>query len=268
LNQVLSESKPDVLALDVRQHQPIIIALLSRGDFRLAQTGSLIGLPEWFPHLGGTEVYVRVRDLLFDVEVSRFNAPEARADDLAAHLHRAEMALVRRMEITLSNDPRRLDSLWASVAPLRGVTQDRKALQERLAGYRKHVDGVFDARSYRPSLKSKDSVLSDLLLLVQRASPDALVGIAKALVAAVGIPSDVESRLPMVALLLRPTLPLDAQVKFAHALLASLYGGYQFLNATAHASDYPSVSAAFLYLNSRDLRLALQHVAERMDGMP
>ena len=267
LNQVLSTSKSDILGLDLRQRQPIVIVLLSRGEFRLAQTGSLIRLPDWFPHLGGTEIYVRVRDLLFDVEVSRFNAPEARADDLAAHLHSAEEALVRRMEMILSKDPRLLESLWSMVASLRGVAQDRKGLQERLAGYRKHVAGVFEARAYRPSLKTKDSLLSDLLLLVQKAAPDQLVGLAKSLVAAIGVPDEIEVRLPMVALLLRPTQQLDAQVRFAHALLATLYGGYQFLNAAAHASDYPSVSAAFLYLNSRDLRLALQHAAEQMDGM-
>ena len=127
--------------------------------------------------------------------------------------------------------------------------------------------GVFDARAYRPSLKTKDSLLSDLLLLIQKAAPDQLIGLAKSLVASIGVTDAVEARLPMVALLLRPTQQLDAQDRFAHALLATLYGGYQFLNAAAHASDYPSVSAAFLYLNSRDLRLALQHATEQMDGM-
>ena len=101
LNQILSAGKSEILGLDLRQRQPIVIVLLSRAEFRLAQTGSSIRLPDWFPHLGGTEIYVRVRDLLFDVEVSRFNAPEARADDLAAHLHSTEGALVRRMEVTL-----------------------------------------------------------------------------------------------------------------------------------------------------------------------
>ena len=147
------------------------------------------------------------------------------------------------------------------------MAQDRKGLQERLAGYRKHVDGVFDARAYRPSLKNKESLLSDLLLLLQKAAPDQLIGVAKALVTAIGLPNEIDARLPMVALLLRPTQQLDAQARFAHALLATLYGGYQFLNAAAHASDYPSVSAAFLYLNSRDLRLALQHATEQMEGI-
>lgn len=265
LNYVLSESKADVLALDLRRRRPIAIVLLARVDFRLAQSGSAIRLPEWFPHLGGTEIYVRVRDLLFDVETSRFNAPEARADDLAAHMHSAEIALVRRMETTLSSDPRLLDPMWGAVATLQKLAQDRKGLQERLAAYRRHVDGVFDARAYRPTLKAKESLLSDLLSLVQRSSPDQMIGHAKALVTAIELPGGIDTRLPLVALLLRPTQPVDAQVRFAHSLLATLYGGYQFLNAVAHASDYPSVSAAFLYLNSRDLRLALRHAVERLE---
>lgn len=268
LNYVLSESQADVLALDLRQRKPIVVLLLARVDFRLAQTGSAVRLPEWFPHLGGTEIYVRVRDLLIDVETSRFNAPEARADDLAAHMHRAEAALVRRMEATLANDPRRFDLLWGAVATLQKLTQDRKGLQERVGAYRRHVDGVFDPRAYRPTLKAKESFLSDLLSLVQRSSTDQLIGHAKGLVAAIELPDEVDSRLPLVALLLRPSQPLDAKVRFAHSLLATLYGGYQFLNASAHASDYPSVSAAFLYLNSRDLRLALSHAAEQLENAP
>lgn len=267
LNQVLSASKDDILGLNLANRQAIVIVLLSRADFRLAQTGSLIRLPEWFPHIGGTEVYVRVRDLLFDLEVSRFNAPEARAEDLAAHLHRLETALVTRLERTLAGDPRHLDALWASIAQLRNTGPDRRALQERVATYRKHVDGVFDARAYRPSLKTKESFLSDLLLLLQKASPDGLIGLAKALVPAIGVPTEIEVRLSMPALLLRPTQAPEAPARFAHALLTSMYGGYQFLNAAAHASDYPSVSVAFLYLNSRDLRLALRHAAEQLDGM-
>ena len=153
------------------------------------------------------------------------------------------------------------------VAGLRGAEPGRSALRDCLAGYRSHVDGLTDPRAYRPSLKTRASILSDLLTLIQRSTPDQLVGLAKSVVAAMGVADEVTSRLPMIAILLRPTMPMDAAVRFCHTLLASVYGGYQFLNATAHASDYPKVSVAFLYLNSRDLRLALQHLAEQMDQM-
>ena len=52
--------------------------MLSRVDASLSQTGSPIILPDWFPHLGGTEIYVRARDLMTEIETIRFNAPEAR----------------------------------------------------------------------------------------------------------------------------------------------------------------------------------------------
>jgi hypothetical protein len=184
---------------------------------------------------------------------------------LAARLHAAEASLVQRLERSVSEDPRRLDGLWNRIALLRDLSQDREGLQERLGAYRRHVDEVFDARAYRPTTKAAASLLSDLLLLVQKSSPDQLIGLATALAGAIAVTDRIDTRLPLVAILLRPTQQVAGRVRFAHSLLATLYGGYQFLNASAHASDYPSVSAAFLYLNSRDLRLALQHAAEQME---
>jgi hypothetical protein len=266
-NRVLSDQRDEIAALGSSARPPIAIVLLARDDFRLSQTGSLVVLPDWFPSLGGTEVYVRIRDLLSDLEVIRFNAPEARAEDVAAYLHRVECAVVSRVGTVFNADPRNLDVLWADLASLRGSGRDRKTLEELLSAYLGHVDRITEPRGYRPSLKAKTSMLSDLLSLVQRSSPDQLLGLSKALRAALSVPPNVETRIPMVAILLRPTELMDAPVRFCHSLLVSIYGGYQFLNAAAHASEYPMVSAAFLYLNSRDLRLALQHAAETLDGM-
>ena len=260
-------NKHEIEGLESKALRPVVIVMLSRVDASLSQTGSLIQLPDWFPHLGGTEIYVRVRDLLTEIETIRFNAPEARAEDLAARLHRVETAIVARLETMYSRKPRNLDSIWSALAKLRGTEQSRSVLQDRLACYRIHVDSLTEPRAYRPSLKTKESILSDLLSLIQRSNPDQLVGLAKSVVVAIGVTDEVTSRPPMIAILLRPTMPMDAAVRFCHTLLASVYGGYQFLNATAHASDYPMVSVAFLYLNSRDLRLALQEVADQMDRM-
>ncbi len=267
LNRLLVGNRQEIEGLDSKGLRPVVVVMLSRVDASLSHSGSLVQLPDWFPFLGGTEIYVRVRDLLTEIEVIRFNAPEARAEDLAAHVHRVETAIVVRLERMCFREPRNLNGIWKALAELHGTELGRRALQDRLAGYRSHVDGLTEPRAYRPSLKTTGSILSDLLTLIQRSTPDRLVRLAKSLVVAMGVTDEVTSRLPMIAILLRPTIPMDASVRFCHTLLASVYGGYQFLNATAHASDYPMVSVAFLCLNSRDLRLALQHLAEQMDRM-
>ena len=267
LNRVLLRNRHEIEGLDSKALRPVVIVMLSRVDANLSQTASPIQLPDWFPHLGGTEIYVRVRDLLTEIEAIRFNAPEARADDLAAHLHRLETAIVVRLETIYFRKPQNLDSIWTALAELRKTERSQSALRNRLADYRSHVNGLTEPRAYRPSLKTEASILSDLLTLIQRSTPDQLVRLAKSVVIAMGVTDKVTSRLPMIAILLRPTMPMDAAVRFCHTLLASVYGGYQFLNATAHASDYPMVSVAFLRLNSRDLRLALQHLADQMDRM-
>ena len=267
LNRVLVRNRQEIEGLGSKTLRPVVILMLSRVDASLSQTGSPIILPDWFPHLGGTEIYVRARDLMTEIETIRFNAPEARAEDLAACLYRVETAIVVRLETMYCRQPRNLDSIWTAVAELRGTERSRGALQNRLASYRSHVEGRTEPRAYRPSLKTEASILSDLLTLVQRSTPDQLVRLAKSVVAAMGVTDEVTSRLPMIAILLRPTTPMGAAVRFCHTLLASMYGGYQFLNATAHASDYPMVSVAFLCLNSRDLRLALRDLADEMDRM-
>ena len=267
LNGLLADNQAAVENASPRAGEPIALVLLARDDFRLSQTGSLICLPDWFPHIGGQEVFVRVRDLLFDVDAVRFNAPEARSEDLAARLLALEQIVAARLNAVFNAAPKRMDPFWGSITSYLGCGCSREAILEILAGYDRHVASVADPRAYRPTLKNTASVLAQLIGLSQRSSPDQLPGLAKNLSQALALPADVSARQPFVSILLRPTQRMDSAVGFTHTLLASSYGGYQFLNAAAHASEYPQVSVAFLYLNSKDLRAALQDVTRALRNL-
>jgi hypothetical protein len=268
LNGLLVENQSTVEAVPVRRGQAIALVLLARGDFRLSQTGSLIRLPDWFPQIGGQEVFVRVRDILFDVDAVRFNAPEARAEDVAARLLALEQSIAARLEVVFSITPKRMDAFWSGITSYLGCGCSRDAIRDVLNGYGRHLASVADPRAYRPTLKNKASILAQMIGLVQRSNPDQLLGLARAFGDALTLPADVSARQPFIAILLRPTQPMDSSARFAHTMLATAYGGYQFLNAAAHASEYPQVSIAFLYLNSKDLRSALQDVTLTLDQLP
>lgn len=268
LNGLIADNRNGLEVIRARAGQPIALVLLARGDFRLAQTGSLIVLPEWFPNLGGQEVYVRVRDLLFDVDTVRFNAPEGRTEDLAARLLGLERALVSRLEAVFATTPRRSDAFWGHITKhLEGGTST-EALRAIMTGYKKHIDGIADPRAYRPAAKNKTSLLCQLIALAQRSSVEQLLGLAKVTAEALALPSDLSLRQPFITILLRPTESMDGAVRFAHTVITGAYGGYQFLNAAAHASEHPQVSIAFLYLNSKDLRTVLQDAAGEIERLP
>ena len=268
LNGLLSAHQDALRKVTARPGQAVVLLLLARSDFRLAQTGSLLTLPEWFPILGGQEVYVRVRDLLFDVNVVRFNAPEARIEDMAARLLELERALVARLDIVFNATPRRTDAFWGLMTRYLECGSSREMIAATLGRYGDHVDGIADPRAYRPTLKNKSSLLSGLIALAQRASVEQLQGLAKTISEALALPGDIPLRQPLIAILLRPTQPMDGAVRLAHTMLASAYASYQFLNAAAHASEYPQVSVAFLFLNSKDLRSALQEASAVIELLP
>lgn len=93
-----------------------------------------------------------------------------------------------------------------------------------------------------------------------------MLSLAGTLAKALGVPANASVRLPFIAIALRPTKPMPPNGRFCHTSLATIYAAYQFLNAAAHASDYPGVSVAFLYLNSKDLRVSLRDLAGALES--
>jgi hypothetical protein len=267
LNGLIADNRDSIEALTPQPGQPMVLVLLARSDFRLSQTGSLVRLPSWFPQLGDQEVFVRVRDLLFDADVLSFNAPEARSEDIASRLLELERALALRLDLVHEIHPRCQDSFWGAVTKYLDCDSSEPTRQSLLNGHKQHVQRVADPRGYRPTLKNKQSFLSQMIGLMQRSSPDQAFVLATKLSEALQIPKELAIRPSFIAILLRPTQPMESAVRVTHTVLTTAYGGYQFLNAAAHASDYPKVSAAFLHLNSRDIRLVLQEATMSLEGL-
>lgn len=267
LNHLVCDNRACFDGVSLTTSQQIAVVVIARSDFRLAQTGSPIQLPDWFPVMGGNEVYVRVRDLVFEVEGVSFNAPEARGGDVAEQMWHVENAVAHRLAEAHPKDPNNAPAFWLGVGKVVEKSLSQVDIANLLSAYAEHTRGIGDRRAYRPSLKSKTSVLSHLIAMVQRASPDQMPTLSRNLAVALDLGREIETRQPMVAIMLRPTQPMDPPSKFAHSLLTTAYGGYQFLNAIAHASEYPKMSVGFLYLSSRDLRLGLQDAARTLERL-
>ncbi len=268
LNHLVCDNRTCFDGLSGEASQQIVIVVIARSDFRLSQTGSPVQLPDWFPVMGGKEVYVRVRDLLFEVEGVSFNAPEARGEDMAAQLWDVEDAIARRLVEVHPQNPGRSIAFWTGIGKVLDKSLREADIDDLVAAYAVHTKSVGDHRAYRPSAKSKTSVLSHLITLVQRSSPDQMPTLSKNLATALDLGPDIETRQTMVAVMLRPTQLMDSPTKFAHSLLTTAYGSYQFLNAMAHASEYPQVSVGFLYLTSKDIRVGLQVASRTLNESP
>lgn len=255
LNEMLSENRKAFSGIHGRCQ--VVVALLARGHFRLAPTGSPLELPDWFPCQPGQEVYVRVRDVMFEADTVPFNAPEARIEDVASKLLQLEAVLVRRLAAGLLSETKNSASFWQRCDTVLKIGAAPKAIKEKLAAFQNHVDEISDSRAYRPSALNRSSLLSTLVSVVQRSSPDQLGTVAESFAKALNLRAEAGIPFPFASLLLRPSRELDSEAQFAFVMLTTVFASYQFLNCGAHASDYPSVSVAFLHLHSRDLRLAL-----------
>src|SRR5687768_4647935 len=81
LNRLVQRYQQEFQQLQLVDSGPIVILLLARTDFKLPQVASPTVFPEWFPLVGGLNVYVIIEDLLRVVDAT-LSAVEARVPDI------------------------------------------------------------------------------------------------------------------------------------------------------------------------------------------
>ena len=242
----------------------VCVLLLTRSRLEIPQVSSPVVLPTWFPVRAGEEVYVRLVVLADEVEVTLLNAEEARVERLSELLYEVETALVEGLEWADGERPDDLNGLFGELEQV--LDGDRTSRKHLFVGWRTHLRATGRPRGYRPSVRSENSLVSLLIRVVLKSSPDRLARVGRELGQAIGVRDEVMVRAPMMSVLFRPTGRQSASARTGHAMLLAVYGAYQFITGAAHAGEYPGFSLNLIHSTSRDLRRALQDsvVAVRM----
>ena len=240
------------------------IVLLGTVPLQVAQLGSPIVLPYWFPKLGGRTVHVVIEDLTYTADVA-LNPVDVQVGQLGEELWRLERVLVDRLESVQRKDHRRTNAL---LILLRGADSGAtiSSVIERSRAYR----GRFrEPSGFRPSARDKDCFVARLVLLAASSSPDELGGRATALADALDC-SNISQVPPesMPALLLRPTnRDPNPGARFARNLLTTVYSSLQIINAVAHAGEYGRYPVLLLKTCSHDLRAALASLGDLIESL-
>jgi hypothetical protein len=239
---------------------PLSIIIISSADLGVAQVSSPATLPEWMPFCGGRSVWVQIESLN-RVATGNLNAPELSLQRITEALYQTEGAMVRRLRAVSSLDHNTASALLDRLRR----RDERLALADFLAGCEAHLASVAVPSGYRPSLRADGSLLSRLVALFARSSPDELGGAARALATALALERADIDRASILSVLFRATNRATGPERSARALLVALYAAYQLTTAGAHAAEYPAFPLELLSALSRDLHVALTDAAYALE---
>lgn len=229
----------------------LTIVIISADALAIPQASSPVYLPDWFPILGGKEVFVRILDVFDTAQLAPLNGAGARIELLASLLFETEKLLVTRLKhfsaIQEGKVRALIDSLTSEGESNGGSTDSH------IKKYEAHLDSVSIARAYRPGAKSKDSLLSKLIYQVIKSPPDTAAALSKKLAAALCLPNMTKIKPSLFGVMLRPTATLNTAEANSHFGIIAFYQAYQLMNAAAHAGEYPSYPASLVLANAKDL---------------
>ncbi|WP_162236242.1 hypothetical protein, partial [Pseudomonas syringae group genomosp. 3] len=229
----------------------ITVVIISNESLLIPQASSPVYLPEWFPVLGGKEIFVRISDVFDSAELAPLNSEGARIEQLASLLFEAETLLVNRLKYQLTHQEGKVRGLIDSLRSDDGNQGGSTA--SHIQKYEAHLAGVSVARAYRPGAKSKFSLLSQLIYQAIKNSPDATAAFSKKLASALSITEMQKLKPSLFSVMFRPSITLTATEANCHVGILAFYQAYQLMNAAAHASEYPSYPASLVLANAKDL---------------
>ena len=262
VGEILNDARKEIEAVRdaAAKAGGVDLVLLGRDDLKLADTSSPILLPDWFPAAPGQESTVRIEDLTWSARV-RLSDPTVALDDLRRILHDVDRALTNRLQASLKTDHRLTNALWDHV----GGKGER--IDDALRHMKAHLDNVTNQTAYRPSVAHGRSTMVALLWAhANSKAPDAVRKTARALADGLRIEDDDVDRndASLVAVLNRPSSPMDARVQWAFGLIVTVRAACQLVTAAAHADEYPRFGAQLLQSTSRDLRSFLDGAAAKL----
>ncbi|MFJ4135650.1 hypothetical protein [Pseudomonas cyclaminis] len=272
LATLISGNEKEFKALKGVEFTHISVVIISNESLLIPQASSPVYLPEWFPILGGKEIFVRIADVFDTAELAPLNSEGARIEKIASLLFEAEILIVNRLKHQIAYQEGKvrglIDSLRSDDENTGGSTTSH------IQKYEAHLAGVSVARAYRPAAKSKASILSKLIYQVIKNSPDATAAFSKKLASALSITEMQKLKPSLFSVMLRPSIALTATEANCHAGILAFYQAYQLMNAAAHASEYPSYPASLVLANAKDLvrfltdfRCALEEIFESHDQL-
>lgn len=272
LATLISGNEQEFKALKNVSFTHITVVIISNEPLSIPQASSPVYLPEWFPILGGKEIFVKISDVFDTAELAPLNSAGARIEQLASLLFEAETLLVNRLKHQITHQEGKVRGLIDSLRSDDEVQGGSTA--SHIQKYETHLAGISAARAYRPGAKSKASLLSKLIYQVIKNSPDATAAFSKKLASALSVTEMQKLKPSLFSVMLRPSVTLTATEENCHAGILAFYQAYQLMNAAAHASEYPSYPASLVLANAKDLarfltdfRRALEELFESHDHL-
>lgn len=241
------------------ERRPLVIVLVSKSSFGLAEVSSPVVLPDCVPWHGGREVWVEVQNLEH-VADGQLNAPELRVADMGAYLHDAERALVSRIVAVREANSTTFMSLFDQ------LKKEGEKVDGLLADCATHLrsHGRF---GYRPSARFSTSLLARLCCLVDKQSLPGLQKPSKSLITALAAES-LNARESLHAVMARPGPSVDIQTRQGLNILVTLHAALQISTASAHWGEYGRYALRLLDAVSIDLLLTLQSITTCLGALP
>lgn len=258
--RLVDENRADFegLAEAISAGRPCALVIISRSGLSIAQSSSPASLPDWFPRYGGTEVTAFVRDLRQEASCS-LNNDIAAVPDISELLFRLEVALSQRVARLLQANKHHGLAFWDSYLKSRSELPSRGEFAAALAS---SVRSVGNVRSFRPSMRSRASLVAAMWTMFVDEAPAKLLGRSKDLTDFLGL-SDIH---PSANSFLFPVLfrgtndgASDPVVRYCRDLVVVVGGACQLVTASAHADQYGLVNAELLHAHSCDVRRFLSH---------
>lgn len=232
----------------------LVFVLVSRGPLDVPNVGSPVPFPDWFPGLGGLVCDVRIVDLFRQIRVS-FRAREAALDELHEAVYEWDKALA--CLLARCSSPQRREALRL----LRGG----HGADDGLGAAQACLASVSDPTAYRILLGGGRTPAAWCVHLFSKTAPTALPGLAQDLAIHLGVGEQANGSESVAAVLARSPKDFSAGAWHVHDALIVISQAYRFLNAEAHADEFPTFHPDLLRLASLDLRVFLRSSANALN---
>lgn len=243
------------------------IIILARTELSIHQAASPIQLPEWFPINGGESVPMYIEDITWTAEAP-INSPELRLDELCQLLYELDKAIAQRLLFVYGHDHNAGNPL---LELLRKIVQDDLNFHEFLSSALRFNESIENTTAFRPSIKEKRSLISQIWATMYGCGPDQLQKPARAFETALELKGeDIRNfHISFVTVLNRPSRRDDGKgIIFIKNMLLAIFSSCQYITAAAHADSYEKYPLGLIKTLSYDLRLALSETLGTLRALP
>jgi len=238
------------------EEKRIGILVLTRSELMVARAMSPINLPTWFPVYPGETEHVNIEDITWTAEIS-LNSVEAHIDEICSYLCELDSLLSKRMLLICKRDHNAGNALLEYFRILINKDVDYGAF---LVSANDFNASIKYPAAFRPSIREKKSLISQLWAIVLGCGADQLTKPAKAIGTALGLKKeDIPTiRTSIFSVLNRSSTRSDDLVlDFVRNMIATIFISCQLITAAAHSDSYDRYPMELVKSVSFDLRMSL-----------